>query len=141
MNTRCPPAAAARPELVTATGQTRPVLTGPWTTTSARIPTRPAISVFTNPLRGQQHDPRPLREPRCHPTRQGCGSLRPEPGVRQRTSLTASALRDEVIDLGFEDASWFDPDLLEEPLDLQADDPVNTGPGKKAEEQHPRVIR
>ena len=73
--------------------------------------------------------------------RQGYGSLRPEPGVRQRTSLTASALRDEVIDLGFEDASWFDPDLLEEPLDLQADDPVNAGPGKKAEEQHPRVIR
>jgi hypothetical protein len=51
-----------------------------------------------------------------------------------------SALRDEVIDLGFEDASWVNPDLLEEPLDLQADDPVNAGPGEKAEEQHPRVM-
>jgi CheY-like chemotaxis protein len=60
---------------------------------------------------------------------------------RVQRSLMVSALRDEVIDLGFEDASRVNPDLLEEPLDLQADDPVNAGPGEKAEEQHPGVMR
>lgn len=55
-----------------------------------------------------------------------------------KTSL-AGALRDEVIDLGFVEASWIDPDLLEEPLDLQADDPVHPGPGQKSDEQHPGV--
>ena len=57
------------------------------------------------------------------------------------TSVTVSALRNEVIDLGFVDASWVNPDLLEEPVDLQADDPVNTDRGEKAEEQNPRVMR
>jgi hypothetical protein len=57
---------------------------------------------------------------------------RPFDSVGTKTSLTG-ALRDEVIDLRFVEASWINPNLLEEPFDLQADDPVYSGPSKKSD--------
>jgi hypothetical protein len=41
---------------------------------------------------------------------------------QDQTSSTG-ALNDEAIDLGLVKMSCINPDLLEEPLDLQADDP------------------
>lgn len=48
-------------------------------------------------------------------------------------NLLTSALCDEVIDLRFEDTRGINPDLPEETFDLQAEDPVHSSPGKKAE--------
>lgn len=58
---------------------------------------------------------------------------------RQQTSLTG-ALCDEMIDLRFVEASWINPDLVEESFNLQADDPMHPGPGKKSDAQHPGIM-